>query len=114
MCEIKGEIILIKQTETVGSNGFQKREFVVKDDGQYPQEIPMQFVQDKCSLLDKFQVGQDVTVGINIQGRSWQSPQGETKYFVTLNAWKINAVGQGQQQPQQSAPPTQNEDDPPF
>lgn len=88
MTQIKGEIIVIGETTKV-SDKFSKRDLVVKTDETYPQTIPMQFTQDKCSLINEYNVGDIVEVSVNIQGRSWDSPQGETKYFLSLNAWRI-------------------------
>ena len=79
--EIQGKIKLIGETQTVGSNGFRKRELVVTTEEQYPQHLSVDFVQDKTDLLNNFQVGQQVKVGINLRGREWVSPQGETKHF---------------------------------
>ncbi len=90
--EIKGTIKLIKPTQTFGSNGFQKREFVVTTDEQYPQYLLIEFIQDRCSLLDMFQANQEVKVNINLRGREWTAPDGEVKYFNTLQAWKIEAI----------------------
>ena len=56
--------------------------------------IYTKFVQDKTNLLDNFNVGQNVKVGINLRGREWVSPQGETKYFNSLNGWRIENVDQ--------------------
>jgi hypothetical protein len=42
---------MIDQTKEVGSGGF-KRDVVVTTDEQYPQHISVQFVQDKCDLLN--------------------------------------------------------------
>jgi hypothetical protein len=50
---------MIDQTK-VGSGGFKKRDVVVTTDEQYPQHISVQFVQDKCDLLNTFQVGEAV------------------------------------------------------
>ena len=88
--EITGKIKAIGATKEV-SESFKSRELVISTDDQYVQHISIQFVQDKCDLLDKFKVGQNVTVGINIRGREWTSPQGEIKYFNTIQGWKINA-----------------------
>ena len=49
----------------------------------------MEFVQDKTNLLDKFQVGQQVKVSIDLRGREWVSPQGDTKYFNSIQGWRI-------------------------
>ena len=64
-------IKLIEETKSFGSNGFQKRNFVLvtDPDGKYPQHITLEFHKDHCGLLDNFKVGDDVKVGININGR---------------------------------------------
>jgi hypothetical protein len=90
--EVNGVIKLIGKTEEVGAS-FKKRDIVVTTEEQYPQDISIQFVQDKCSLLDKFKVGESVSIGINLRGREWTSPQGEVKYFNTIQGWKINKEG---------------------
>ena len=72
------------------SEKFSKREFVITDESsQYPQDILFQSVQDKCSLLDTYNVGDVVQVSFNLRGREWTSPQGEVKYFNTMEAWRI-------------------------
>jgi hypothetical protein len=86
---LTGTIKVINETQTFGEKGFQKREVVITTNEQYPQDIIIEFVQDKCSILDKYKVGQDVTIGINITGREWTNPQGEVKYFNSIKGWKI-------------------------
>ena len=95
--EIQGRIKIIFATETVGQNGFQKRDVVITTDGQYPQDIIIQFAQGNCAVLDRFQVGQMVKIHFNLQGREWTSPQGEVKYFNTIVGWKIEIVQPTQQ-----------------
>jgi single-strand DNA-binding protein len=90
--QVKGKIVAIMPTQVL-SEKFSKREFVVETPDQYPQQILFQLTQDKCTLLDSLKVGQEVDVHLNIRGRSWQNPQGETKYFNTLEAWKIDVLG---------------------
>ena len=87
--EVQGKIKMIDDTKTFGSSGFRKREVVVTTEEQYPQHILVEFVQDKCDLLDKFQVGQPVKIGVNLRGREWVNPQGETKYFNSIQGWRI-------------------------
>ena len=90
--EVTGKIKVIGNTATFGAKEFKKRELVVTTEEQYPQSILIEFVQDKCGLLDNYQVGQDVKVGINLRGRSWDNPQGETKYFNSIQGWRIDKV----------------------
>jgi len=81
----------IKKDEQVVSEKFRKREFILTDNSsQYPQYISFQCTQDRCSLLDSVNVGDTITVHFNLRGREWTSPQGEIKYFNTLEAWKID------------------------
>ena len=87
--EIQGRIKMIGQTQTFGSNGFRKRELVVTTEEQYPQHLLVEFVQDKCDLLNNYQVGQQIKVSINLRGREWVNPQGETKYFNSIQGWRI-------------------------
>ena len=82
--ELQGTIKLIGETATYGKNNFAKRELVLTTEEQYPQDILIEFVQDKCDVLDNFQKGQSVKIGINIRGREWTNPQGEVKYFNSI------------------------------
>lgn len=101
--EVQGKIKMIDETKTYGNNGFRKREVVVTTEEQYPQHILVEFVQDKCDLLNSFQVGQQVKIGINLRGREWVNPQGETRYFNSIQGWRIE--NQQAEQPAQGAPP---------
>ncbi len=87
--EVQGKVKLIGETQTFGSNGFRKREIVVTTEEQYPQHIMVEFVQDKTDLLNNYQVGQSVKISINLRGREWVNPQGETKYFNSIQGWRI-------------------------
>ncbi|MDX1463187.1 MAG: DUF3127 domain-containing protein [Marinirhabdus sp.] len=93
--EVQGKIKMIDETKTYGNNGFRKRELVVTTEEQYPQHIMIEFVQDKTDLLNNYQVGQNVKVSINLRGREWVNPQGETKYFNSIQGWRIENVDQG-------------------
>ncbi len=83
-------IIKVKGEEQQVSEKFKKREFVITDNSsQYPQHIMFQLVQDKCGLLDTYNVGDEIKVYFNLRGREWTSPKGEVKYFNSLDAWRI-------------------------
>ena len=101
--EVKGKIKLITETKTYGSNGFRKREMVVTTDEQYPQFINIEFVQDKTDMLDNYKVGDEVEVSINLRGREWINPQGETKYFNSIQGWRITKLNTDA--PQEVPPP---------
>ncbi|MCH2224852.1 MAG: DUF3127 domain-containing protein [Crocinitomicaceae bacterium] len=98
MFKLTGTVKVIKDTVQV-TEKFAKREFVINDaSSMYPQDILFQSVQDKCSMMDGIQVGETVEVSFNLRGREWTSPQGEVKYFNTLDAWRIEKAGQGMPQ----------------
>lgn len=103
--EIQGRIKMIDETRTYGSNGFRKREVVITTEEQYPQDLLIEFVQDKTSLLDSYQVGQQVKISINLRGREWVNPQGETKYFNSIQGWRIENVESGSSPDMPPMPP---------
>jgi len=87
--EIKGKVIFIRNKQQV-SDKFAKREFVIETAEQYPQQILIQATNERCGLLDKINIGQEVTASINLRGRKWTDKDGNDKYFNTIEAWKIN------------------------
>ena len=106
--EISGKVKVISAEQQVSAS-FKKRELVVTTDEQYPQDILIEFPQDKCDLLNAIQVGQTVKVSINIGGREWVNPQGETKYFNSIKGWRVEKLAEGnapQAQTQQFTPAT--------
>lgn len=117
---IQGKIHLISPVKNISST-FRKREFVIEyaENPLYPQFILFQFTQDKCEILDNYQKGQQVEVSFNLRGREWISPQGEVRYFNTLEAWriqKVETVGAEKTPPVtlNSSAHEQNSDDLPF
>ncbi len=93
--EVTGKIKKIDETKTFGNNGFRKREVVVTTDEQYPQFLLIEFIQDKCDLLDSYNVGEDVKISINLRGREWINPEGEAKYFNAIQGWRIEKRQEG-------------------
>lgn len=97
--EITGQISHIGEVQTFAS-GFTKRVIVLNvQDGEYENIYPFEFTKDKCSLLDKYVIGQTVTVGFNIRGNEWNG-----KYFVSLNGWMVKSNAESQDPPPMDAP----------
>jgi len=125
--EVKGKIKFIGVEQQVSAS-FKKRELVVTTDEQYPQHILINFTQDKCEYLDPLKINQEVSVSINLRGREWVNPQGETKYFNDIQGWRVTQMqpahhAQGTQQAPAPSAPTfapganfndEEEDDLPF
>jgi hypothetical protein len=89
--EVTGKIKVINPEQQVSAS-FKKRELVVATEEQYPQFISINFVQDKCDLLNNYNVGDAVRVSINLRGREWVNPQGETKYFNDIQGWRVEKL----------------------
>ena len=112
-----GRIIEIFDEQVI-SEKFRKREFVIEvQDGQYPEHVKFQTVNDKNSLVDPFPVGSEVKVAFNLRGRGYNK-DGKMLYFTNLEAWRIEPAGAaapqggnyGGGQQQQAAPrPVQNQ-----
>ena len=90
--EVQGVIKIKGEVKTFGAKGFKKRELVVTTDDQYPQMIMIEFVQDKCDLLDPYKVGDNVKVSINLRGREWINPEGVAKYFNSVQGWRVEKL----------------------
>jgi len=88
--EVQGRIKLIREAQTFGT--FQKREFVLVTDDQYPQTIQLELHQDKCDLIDSYKVDDNIKVSINIRGKEWVNPEGVAKYFNSIVGWRIEKV----------------------
>jgi hypothetical protein len=85
MYELSGTVKKILDEKTF-SSGFNVREFVVTTEAdKFPQDICLQCVKDKVELVNKLKEGDKVKVSFDLRGREWQG-----KYFVNLNAWKID------------------------
>lgn len=107
--EVTGQLKLKSDTQKV-SEKFQKRDFVISTDlnTPYPQHVSFQITQDKCSLLDQFNEGEEIKVQFNLRGREWNGPQG-VKYFNTLEAWRIEKIGATSTGTTTQPQPTMNE-----
>ena len=92
--ELTGKIKVINETQTFGERGFRKRELVLTTKEDYPQDILIEFVQDKVDVLDNFGIGEEVSISINIRGKEWINPDGEARYFNSILGWKISASNQ--------------------
>jgi single-strand DNA-binding protein len=103
--EIEGSIKIILDMQTFES-GFTKREFVITTEEKYPQDVKLELIKEKVDLLDKFSEGQRVKASFNVRGNEFKG-----KYYVNLQAWKLNPAegggqgGGGGEQPPLSEPP---------
>lgn len=87
--ELKGTIkVILDEQSGEGKNGaWRKQDFVIEyKDGDYPKLACFtSFGEKKIEYLNKYKVGQEVTVSFNAESKEWNG-----KYFTNLNAWKIS------------------------
>ncbi len=117
--ETSGKIHTISDTQQV-TERFRKREFVLElaENPRYPQYVQFQLTGDRCENLDGFAVGDEVKLEFSLRGREWTSPQGDVKYFNSLDVWEIeragDARGTGGQPPLPDGPPRGMDEEVPF
>ena len=94
--DIQGKLIEKYETTKI-NDSFRKREFVVEyvENPQYPELLKFDLIQDKCDLLEEFNIGDTLKVEFNLKGRKWTDPSGNDKYFNTLQAWRLSPVNSG-------------------
>lgn len=95
--ETEGVLHKVFDTENK-TQTFQTREFVIKQDGNYPQFIKFQLTQDRCDLINNFKEGENVKVSFDLRGREWNE-----RYFTNLNAWRIESGAAAEQEIQSGA-----------
>lgn len=89
----------VKSDEVKVSEKFKKREFVLTDNAQaYPQTILFQLTQDRCSLIENDKIGDEITVHFLLKGREWKNPQGEIKFFNSLDVFRVEGKSSGSNQ----------------
>jgi hypothetical protein len=94
---------------------FRKREFVLELEGnsRYPQYVLFQLTGDRCSVLDDFAAGHQVSVEFSLRGREWTSPKGEIRYFNSLEVWSIDRQGDASASVDDEGPPMRDDEPPP-
>lgn len=91
--ELTGTITFIGDTGTFGASGFRKRIIALNDGGQYPQEIGFEFTQDKCDILNGYNVGDNVKISYNLRGNRVEAEfGGEPRFYNSLQGWRIEKV----------------------
>ena len=109
---IKGKLVEIFDTVQV-TETFKKREFIIEDNKnpEYPEYIKVELIQDKVSLLDSLNIGDEINVLINIKGRKWEDKEGNIRYFNSIQGWKIESENQGINQETPNEVQSQDSDD---
>lgn len=122
--EIVGKLVavfeIVQRKET-----FKTREFVIEKSEDIggrviTNYVKFQCVQDRTSMPDRFNLGDEVKVQFNIKGTKW-AKDGRENYITNLDAWRMETVKLGQTGGSNDAvnyndmpPPSDNIDDLPF
>ena len=105
--EMDGTVTEVFPTQTVGSKGFQKREFRIKEksDSQWANIVPFILTKDKCTLADSLAEGAEVKVHFNLSGRIWDKGDGSpTRCFCENQCWKVDILKAGKPVPPPAEP----------
>ena len=87
---IKGKITFVDEVREFGSNGFRKHQVVVETgDGRWDNPIPVEFTKDSIELSKELKGGDQVQIQTRINGREWKGKDGVTKWFTSINGYKI-------------------------
>ncbi|MBI1781611.1 MAG: DUF3127 domain-containing protein [Sphingobacteriales bacterium] len=81
----------VQRTET-----FRTREFVIEkteDIGgrMITNYVKFQSVQDRTSIIDRFNIGDELKVSFNIKGTRWEK-NGNVNYITNLDAWRVELL----------------------
>lgn len=96
--EITGKLVAkfdtVQRTET-----FKTREFVIEtidENGgrQFTNYIKFQCTQDRTTMPDRFNSGDEVKVSFNIKGTKWNK-NGTDNYITNLDAWRMETIKMG-------------------
>lgn len=104
--DIEGSVKVILETQTFNS-GFQKREFVITTKEQYPQDVKFELIKDKIDLISPYKEGDLLKVHFNVRGNEYNG-----KYFVNLQAWRLEQLGGASSQPAATNDPFADAPDP--
>ena len=107
---ISGKIKFVDEVREFGANGFKKHQVVVETgDGRWDNPIPVEFTKDNIELSKKLKVGDQVQIQSRINGREWQGKDGVTKWFTSINGYKISVENPDSQEDPSSSFDTYDE-----
>ena len=107
---ISGKIKFVDEVREFGANGFKKHQVVVETgDGRWDNPIPVEFTKDNIEFSKNLKVGDQVQIQSRINGREWQGKDGITKWFTSINGYKISVENSDSQEDPSSSFDTYDE-----
>src|SRR3954451_13228541 len=93
--ELIGKLVAKYDTQQKTAT-FKTREFAVEkteDIGgrTITNYVKFQSVQDKTSIIDKVNIGDEIKIYFNIKGSKWEK-DGKVNYITNLDAWRIEQI----------------------
>src|SRR5690625_376034 len=103
--QIKGKLHAVLEHKQI-SDTFSTLSFVilVDDNPQYPEYISVQATNERIAAIQQLQIGQEVTLDCNLKGRPWTNKEGVTRYFNTIDVWRVTPTQQQVHQAQYQQP----------
>jgi len=104
--EVTGKLVAkydpVQRTET-----FKTREFVIEKSEEFngrviSNYIKFQCVQERTTMPDRFNLGDEVKVSFNIKGTKWMK-DGKENYITNLDAWRMENIKLAQEISQPSS-----------
>lgn len=98
---ISGRIVSVlplQQGTSKAGKPWQKQEYILDTGGQYPKKVCFSLFGESITKFP-LQVGQDVTVSIDIESREYNG-----KYYTEVRAWNVTYASQQPQLGAQAAP----------
>jgi len=92
--KVEGTLVMKSKVQTISTKkGEMKKQSFVIETGTEERSNPVQFNTMKEAIIEKLSTlkkGSKLEVLFNVNGREWETPDGEVKYFVDLSAWGLN------------------------
>ncbi|MFC2138258.1 DUF3127 domain-containing protein [Bacteroidota bacterium] len=107
--ELLGKLIVKEEVVEINQS-FRKQDFVIEVENERNSDwndfVKFQITQDRCALLNEFNIGDYIKVNFNIRGRKWEK-DGNINYITNLEAWRLDKVSSQQED---NAPELNEED----
>lgn len=103
--EVKGK--LLQKLDVVSGESakgkWEKQEFIIETDDQFPKKVCMNVWGDKLSMLEKVAVGDSVIVSVNLESREFHG-----RWYTDIKAWRIERSAD------EGSMPMRPQDEPPL
>lgn len=112
MSELKqsGKLIQILDVQAGTSKAgkeWQKRDFVIETQDQFPKKIAFSMFGDKIDMIEQYKIGDILNVSFNLESREYNG-----KWYHNVNAWRIESIESAASEQSQNNAPDMGSDEP--